>query len=314
MYERSFPGWLAWRADMRHCRVLLQHGSRSFFTAAQLLPARYRVPATALYAFCRVADDDVDEGEVSARATERLRRRLDRVYGTAGTSGPVERAFADVVRAYRIPRAVPDALIEGFDWDLDNRRYRTLGDTCAYAARVAGTVGTMMAMIMGVTSRRVLSRALDLGVAMQLTNIARDVGEDAMNGRVYLPLERLHAKGIDVDRWLAVPAFTPGLGAVVKEVLQEAERLYRRAETGIAQLPGACRPSMYAARFIYADIGRVIAANGHDSVSQRAVVPARRKVQLLGRALRSAARHADFDDAPALAEARFLLDALPRSA
>eukprot|EP01037_Dinobryon_pediforme_P021714 gene21714-22658_t len=110
---------------------------------------------------------------------------------------PADRAMADLMRTYAIPREVPEALLEGLGWDTDGRRYETLDDLLAYATRVAGTVGIMMTLLMGVREPEALARACDLGCAMQLTNIARDVGEDARAGRLYLPHTWLREQGID---------------------------------------------------------------------------------------------------------------------
>jgi phytoene synthase len=146
-----------------------------------------RDSATALYAFCRLADDAIDEGDTETgartRALATLAQRLDAAYTGRPHDDPADRAFAQIVAQHHIPRAVPEALLEGFAWDLQGRRYETLADLHDYAARVAGTVGVMMAMLMGVRAPAALARACDLGIAMQLTNIARDVGEDARAGR-----------------------------------------------------------------------------------------------------------------------------------
>jgi phytoene synthase len=147
--------------------------------------------------------------------------------------------------------------------------------------RVAGTVGVMMALLMGTRDAAMLSAACDLGCAMQLTNIARDVGEDARAGRLYLPLSWLRAEGIDPEAWLADPRFSPALGRILARLLAEAGRLYARAEPGIARLPARCRPAIRAARLLYDGIGEAVAKAGHDSVSARAVVPMSRKLALL---------------------------------
>jgi phytoene synthase len=269
-------------ADLTECTASLQTGSRSFAIASLFLPARVRAPATALYAFCRAADDAIDLSDDQATALDTLRARLDAIY--AGTPGEaVDRAFAAVVADFGLPRALPEALLEGFAWDVEARRYEDLPGLIGYAMRVAGTVGVMMALLMGTRDAAMLSAACDLGCAMQLTNIARDVGEDARAGRLYLPLSWLREEGIDPASWLAEPRFTPGLDRIVSRLLAEAGRLYARAEPGIARLPARCRPAIRAARLLYDGIGEAVAKAGHDSVSARAVVPMSRKVTLLSR-------------------------------
>jgi phytoene synthase len=272
-------------ADLEACRTLMRGGSKSFFPASLLLPPRVRGPATGLYAFCRVADDAIDGSNDPARAVVDLRARLDAVY--AGEPGPelADRALTCVVQRCQIPRVLLDALIEGFEWDVSGRRYETIEDLHAYGARVAGTVGAMMALVMETRSPQALARACELGVAMQLTNIARDVGEDARLGRLYLPAQWMREAGLDPEAWLAAPVFDARLGRVVQRLVDEAERLYERAECGVLALPRDCRPGIQAARLVYGEIGQALVRSGLDSVNQRTVVPRRRQMSLVVRAL-----------------------------
>ncbi|WP_152463570.1 15-cis-phytoene synthase [Roseivivax sp. THAF30] len=256
--------------DMAACRETIRHGSLSFHAASRLLPSRVRDPALALYAFCRLADDAVDLNEHKADAVLRLRDRLDRVYAGRPENAAPDRAFAAVVEDFDMPRAVPESLLEGLGWDATGRRYATLSDLRAYSARVAATVGVMMCVLMRVRDPHALARAADLGVAMQLTNISRDVGEDARAGRLYLPTDWLTAQGIDPDHFLANPDANAGTRRIVKRLLAEATRLYHRAEAGIGVLPLDCRAGIFAARHIYDGIGGRLASTGFDSISTRA--------------------------------------------
>lgn len=275
-----------------------------------LLPRGVREPASALYAFCRLADDAVDATGERRDAVERLRERLRLAYAGTPQNDPADRALAVVVAQHRIPVALFDGLLEGFEWDLRGRRYDTLESLQAYAARVAGTVGAMMALLMGVHSAEGLARACDLGVAMQLSNIARDVGEDARMGRLYLPRDWLVEAGLDPDAWLARPVFSPALGAVVQRLLDAADGLYDRVDAGVARLPLACRPGINAARFMYAAIGHEVARRGLDSVSTRARVSGARKAWLLLRAVTQLAPRAAPHALPPLAANRFLVNAV----
>ncbi len=168
--------------DLAECRALIRTGSLSFHAASRLLPGRVRDPALALYAFCRVADDEVDEGGDKTDAVLRLRDRLDLIYAGRPRAAAPDRAFAAVVEGFEMPRALPEALLEGMAWDAVGRRYDTLSGVLDYSARVAAAVGAMMCVLMRVREADALARACDLGLAMQLTNIARDVGEDARAG------------------------------------------------------------------------------------------------------------------------------------
>jgi phytoene synthase len=275
--------------DMAACRAMIRTGSLSFHAASRLLPPRVRDPALALYAFCRVADDDVDEVEDKARAVLRLRERLELIYAGRPEARPSDRAFAAVIADFDMPRALPDALLEGLAWDAVGRRYRTLSDLYAYGARVASAVGVMMCVLMRVRDPDALARAADLGLAMQLTNIARDVGEDARAGRLFLPLDWLDEAGIDVEAFLADPRPSPGLGRVTARLLRVADELYRRSGAGVFSLPPDCRLGIAAARHIYAAIGAEVARAGFDNVTRRARTGRGRKLMLMGRALAGSA-------------------------
>jgi phytoene synthase len=167
----------------------------------------------------------------------------------------------------------------------------------------------MMALLMGARSADALARACDLGVAMQLTNIARDVGEDARAGRLYLPRDWMRAAGIDPDAWLAAPVFDPALAGVIARLLRQADLLYGRVAAGVARLPASCRPGINAARSLYAEIGRELERGGLDSVSRRAVVPAWRKAWLLLRAPFMSTAPGRLVPAAPLQQTRFLVDA-----
>lgn len=278
--------------DRAACRELIKTGSRSFYAASLLLPENIREGAYALYGFCRLSDDAVDVENGNGGAVARLRARLDGVYGGQPMGEAADRCLADVVARFAIPHATFDALMEGFDWDSAGRHYHTLEDVEAYAERVAGSVGAMMAALMGSRSPAMVERACDLGVAMQLTNIARDVGEDARNRRLYLPRNWMIEDGLDPDNWLASPVFNAQIGALTRRLLARADELYRRADQAIARLPATVRPAIYAARLLYAEIGKVIASQNYDSVSTRARTSAPRKAWLVGAAMQRAAKPA----------------------
>ncbi|MFY0693103.1 MAG: phytoene/squalene synthase family protein [Paracoccaceae bacterium] len=305
--------------DLAHCRDAIRTGSRSFFAASHLLPARVRDPALALYAFCRLADDAVDLHAEKAAAVLSLKNRLDLVYQGTPRDAPADRAFAAMVRDHDMPRELPEALLEGLAWDAMERRYDTLSDIRAYSARVAAAVGAMMTVLMGVRDADALARACDLGVAMQLTNIARDVGEDALEGRLYLPSEMMEDEGLDPERFLEAPKFSPALGRVVRRLLSEAHRLYLRSEAGIAALPVACRPGIFAARHIYDGIGKKVRHNDFDSFNQRARTSGAQKLAWLGQSVLQSGASTIMPGsavlfAPALPEVEFLVTAAARAA
>jgi 15-cis-phytoene synthase len=274
---------------LKECTEMMRGGSKSFFAASRVLPLRVRAPATALYAFCRVADDAVDSATdpvTQAIALSELHVRLSAIYEGAPKNHVADKALAEVVKTFSIPQTMLEALLEGFAWDAQGKRYQTIDELHEYAARVAGTVGAMMALIMGTHTENALSRACELGAAMQLTNIARDVGEDARNGRLYLPLQWMNDANIDTDAWLKNPVFTPALARVISRLLEEADRMYWSAESGIKELPRDCRMAIQSASLVYGEIGRQLRREGLDSVNSRTVVSGRRKLALIAQASR----------------------------
>ncbi len=271
--------------DVAQCTETMRVGSKSFFAASRLLPKRVRDPAIALYAFCRLTDDIADAVDAKPDAITELYGRLERIYQGEPDRQAADRALAEVVRYYDIPQELLQALIEGYEWDSQHRQYVTLEALLDYCARVAGSVGAMMCLMMGKRDPATLARACDLGLAMQLTNIARDIGEDAMNGRLYLPRSWLVEEGIDPDQWLKNPHFNPAIARVVERLLKQADALYEQAEIGITDLPWDCRPAIQAARLIYAEIGRQIEQNQLNSIAVRAIVSSQKKIHLLSRAM-----------------------------
>ena len=278
-------------ADLALCRQIIRQGSKSFHLASLLLPSVYRNHARMLYGFCRMADDLVDGSGEPLQAVEQLAKRLDAIYCGEPLDNPTDRAFADVVLKFQIPRAVPNALIEGFVWDAQGKTYKTISDVTDYAVRVAGTVGVMMSLIMGERRPEALARAIDLGVAMQFSNIARDLDEDGRLGRVYVPAE-----------WCG-----DGLQKAATRLVGEAEIIYGRASSGIAMLPRSCRASINAARLLYREIGLVARQQNHHG---RATVQLTRKLALVASAILQTPRLRTGGAGPCLAEGQFLLDAV----
>lgn len=313
MPQLSHKNSVRFSKDVAACRALLRTGSRTFYAASYFLPDDIRDSSTVLYAFCRLTDDAVDLATDKAAGLQRMRERLDAVYAGRPQDNPVDRAFTEVVERLGIPRALPDALLEGCEWDVEGRRYDDLHALHAYAARVAGAVGAMMALVMGVREPHLIARASDLGVAMQLSNIARDVGEDAREGRLFLPLQWLDEAGIDADAWMRNPVFSKELGGVIQRLLHNADEIYSRADAGIAHLPRCCRAGIRAARILYAEIGREVERRGCDSISSRAVVPGSRKVALLTQNAFSSLATDYHVSLPPLEATRFISDAVALS-
>jgi 15-cis-phytoene synthase len=305
--------------DLEHCRAAIRTGSLSFHAASRLLPTKVRDPALVLYAFCRLADDEVDEGDHKGHAVLTLQKRLDLAYAGMPRNAPEDRAFASIIEEFDMPRALPEALLEGLAWDAIGRQYDTLSALRDYSARVASAVGAMMCVLMRVRDPHALARACDLGVAMQLTNIARDVGEDARAGRLFLPLDWLKEAGIEPDTFLQNPQATPAIRRMVARLLAEADRLYLRSEAGIGALPRQARMGIWAARLIYAGIGTELRRQSCDSISRRAHTSKLQKLGWMAKAGLWAAGDTIMPRsaviyAPPLPEVRFLVGAASQDA
>ncbi len=267
---------------------LIEKGSKSFAMAAKLLPKSVRDDAIMLYGWCRHCDDVVDdqilgfgvEGPRSESVRESVQGlcELTRQALAGRATEPVFVALGRVARKHSIPERHPMELLHGFEMDESGRLYETLDDTLDYCYHVAGVVGVMMAMIMGVREQAILNRAADLGIAFQLTNIARDVVDDAKAGRIYLPREWLREAGLEKNADLTDPRHRPVLFQITRKLLSEADAYYRSSLYGMSALPFSAAISIGAARRVYRDIGRLVIGRGARAWDRRAIVGKQRKV------------------------------------
>lgn len=262
-------------ADLVACRTSIAQHSKSFALASTLLGPEARDHAAAVYAWCRAADDAIDLVAPAAQPAALVdeRAELDRIFGGAPRTA-AGRAFAEVARVRRIPIAYPRALLDGMAMDVDGTRYQTVDDLFAYCYRVAGVVGLVMCHVLGVDDDRALVPAVHLGIAMQLTNVCRDVGEDWALGRLYLPDELLASRGLGgLAPSGALPAHArPGLHAAQLDLLALADRYYRSAATGYRALPRRAAFAIRTAGRVYRAIGTRVRALGPASLERRAVV------------------------------------------
>ncbi len=280
---------------VEHARGVIERGSLSFALAARALDPVTRASGFQLYAWCRHCDDLIDgqtfghEMRVPKTADQRrllaeLKATTEQALRGEPVSGLVFQGIARVVRQHGIPPHHLFEFLAGMEMDVDGRRYRTLDELVPYCYRVAGVVGVMMGHIMGIKDAATLERAGDLGTAMQFTNIARDVLDDARAGRVYLPTSWLAEAGIPEDR-VGDPKWRAAVGALVSRLLDCGDELYRRADTGIEHL--AFRPawSIQSARLIYSEIGTVIRRRDTHAWDTRSSVRGSRKLWLVAVAL-----------------------------
>ncbi|MEY3014719.1 MAG: hypothetical protein RIT45_3454 [Pseudomonadota bacterium] len=266
-------------ALVAHAHAILDRHGRSFALAGRLLPAKARDDAAVVYAFCRLVDDTADEAPSEAVARRELDVLQAELLGEAPRR-PLVRAYLDVCARTGIPAEAGAELLRGVRGDLDPVQLADDRALLRYAYRVAGTVGLMMCGVLGVRDPAARAQAIDLGVAMQLTNICRDVREDGGRGRVYLPAERLRAAGVEPDQLLACvdrapeEAIRAATATVVHDLLALAERYYASARTGVPAIPLRARLAIGAAARIYRAIGTRLARRHRcDAWHGRTVVP-----------------------------------------
>jgi len=267
------------------CRELNKRYGTTYYWSSLVLPKVKRHHVWALYAFCRHADDIVDDlgpvdVDVRAKALADLGERFFEDLAAGGSDDEVLKAVVHTVRAFDIDRDCFDRFLRSMAMDLTTATYDTWDDLLGYMDGSAAVIGEMMLPILEPRSPEATAPARDLGFAFQLTNFLRDVDEDLDRGRVYIPQEDLQRFGADparrvVDRaWRELMAFE----------IERCRALYRSADRGIDLLPPASARCIRAARVLYSEILDRIEGNGYDVFSARARVPTARKVLLAARA------------------------------
>jgi phytoene synthase len=258
-------------------RVTAEH-SKSFHFASGLLPEEKRAAVRALYAFCRTVDDIVDESTAYDRE-----RQLDiwrKIVNTASAPDGdlVAAAWVDAMTRYHIPRHYALQLIDGVARDLTQSRYVSFADLATYCYGVASTVGLMSMHIVGFRSRAAIPYAIKLGVALQLTNVLRDVGEDYRNGRIYLPREDMLEFGIsetDIERGQVTPRWRK----FMQFQIARARQLYQESWQGVKMLEREGQLAIGAASTFYNGILEDIEMHDYDVFSRRASLSAWEKVR-----------------------------------
>jgi phytoene synthase len=273
----------------QYCESRAAQSGSSFYYSFRLLPPERRRAITALYAFCREVDDVVDEVHDPAVARAKLawwRTEVGAVYDGA-PQHPVAQALVPVVRSYRLPREHFDAVIDGMAMDLAQQRYADFTDLERYCHRVAGVVGLMSAEIFGHEEASTAGFARDLGIAFQLTNIVRDVGEDARRGRIYLPQEDLARFDVSASAILRARE-EPGFGALMAFEVERARAWYDRAMAQLAPRDRKAQRASLAMAAIYRTLLDEIARDGYHVLDRRIALTPLRKLWIAWRTARAA--------------------------
>ncbi|MGC3873440.1 15-cis-phytoene synthase CrtB [Halomonas sp. GXIMD04776] len=280
----------------RHAAETIQAGSKSFATAARLFDPKTRRSVMMLYTWCRHCDDVIDDQhlgmrqmtagapDTSERRMARLRRKTQLAYAGEPMQDAPFAAFQQVALQHGLPERYPLAHLEGFAMDVQGRRYDTIDDTLSYCYHVAGVVGIMMAWIMGVKDKAILDRACDLGLAFQLTNIARDIVDDAEIGRCYLPRTWLIEAGIPPEE-ITARQHRQALARVAVRLINLAEPYYQSAQGGLGALPPRSAWAIATAHGVYRKIGIHVMAQGARAWDQRVSTSKSDKLRLLAKGL-----------------------------
>lgn len=278
----------------RYCQRETRRHARSFYFASVALPREKKRAAYAVYAFCRYADDLVDRAastENMGPALQRVGEEFDRMVAGETCEPPFAPAFAWAVGRYGLEKQPFLDLLKGVAMDLGPVRIADWPQLRDYCYHVASVVGLMMARIFELRDEAGRERAIELGLAMQLTNILRDVGEDYRLGRIYLPADEMAAQGVSgVD--LAGAHVGPALRTLLREHVQRARACYRSAEAGIPLLADdGSQYTVWLMRHVYAGILDEVEKLDYEVLHRRAATSFPRKLLLAGRAWRDYRRH-----------------------
>ena len=273
------------KAAFEYARRITAYYSKSFYVSARILPTDRRWATYALYGFCRHCDNLIDTPRQRTRSEifgeiEFLTEELQIAYNTGESEHPVIRAFIPVAKWYGIPIEYPLDLLKGVTMDIQQARYITFDELTFFCYRVASVVGLMMTHVLGYKDIRAFEYAKQLGIAMQLTNILRDIKEDKEMGRIYLPETDLDLFGVS-EQDIFNEKMTPQLRAFMKFQIKRADRYYSEAIPGISLLKTESQYAIYSAAKIYRGILRKIEAQNYNPFLSRVFVPPIQKIGIL---------------------------------
>jgi phytoene synthase len=264
----------------RYCRQIAKHHAKTFYLATLFLPKPQQNSIFAMYALLRTVDDLVDlaedkltNGQLTRReineTIENWKTRLGECYSGCRLDDPILMAWQDTLRHYNIPIELPLDLIDGVAMDIDFKPFETFDELYVYCYKVASVVGLMTAEIFGYSDKKALQHAIDLGIAMQLTNILRDIGEDIGRGRIYLPLEDLRRFNYTTEEFMQ-KRMNRNFIDLMKFQIDRARRYYDSSEQGIPMLEKRSRFAVKISSHNYCDILKAIEEIEYDVFSRRA--------------------------------------------
>lgn len=275
------------KPSFEHARLSTTYYSKSFYISSLMLPRERRWATFALYGFCRYADNLIDNPR--RRSIEELRTEIESVlielkiaYRTQESEHPILRPFILSAHRFGIPAEYPIELLKGVQMDLEKTRYETFDELYLFCYRVAGVVGLMMTHVLGYKDEAAFQYAEKLGVAMQLTNIIRDIKEDKEMGRIYLPLEELRQFGVK-EQDILRENMSENLRQLLKFSTERAYQYYHEANPGIPMLANESQFAIYAASKIYRAILLKFERQDYNPFNGRMIVPKIKKFGILFR-------------------------------
>jgi len=264
----------------QYCRQISQHHAKTFYLATLFLPKRQQNPIFAIYALLRTVDDLVDmaeekltNGQITKEEIQRLlegwKSRLKACYAGESVNDPILMAWQDTLKSFPIPIEYPLDLMDGVAMDIVFKPFETFDELYVYCYKVASVVGLMTSEIFGYRDKQALQHAIELGIAMQLTNILRDIGEDVDRGRIYLPLEDLRRFNYSEEEFMK-KTNNENFRNLIKFQIERARGYYRSSEKGIPMLEKRSRFAVGISSINYCNILNAIEKNGYDVFSKRA--------------------------------------------
>ncbi|MDC1068863.1 phytoene/squalene synthase family protein [Candidatus Kapabacteria bacterium] len=271
--------------DFKYSKTVIKHYAKSFYLSSQFLPKKKRLGSYAVYCFCRYTDNIVDNPRNRTNSEilielDHLKLELENSYKYGESEHPALSTFAIVAKEYNIPKKYAFELIEGVQMDMTKNRYKSFDDLYLFCYRVAATVGLMMTYVLGFKNDNTLVYAEKLGIAMQLTNILRDIEEDVENDRIYLPQQELEKYGVS-ESDIKNHQFNSNIADLMKFNVDRARQYYKDAEDGIAELDKNSRFAIYAASRIYSGILNKIMERNFNPFLGRVFVPKSKKLKIV---------------------------------
>ena len=271
--------------SIQYSESVIKHYAKSFYFASSFLPRDKKFGAYAVYCFCRYADNVVDNPrnrtiEEIKIELDHFRNELDLSYKYGESEHPALSAFAHYARKYSIPREYAFDLVDGVEMDLEIKSYESFDDLYVFCYKVASTVGLMMSMVLGVNGDKALLHAEELGIAMQITNILRDIKEDKDMDRIYVPKEDLRKFNVS-EQMIENEIFNSDFESFMKFYVEKAESYYEKGNKGIPMIDKDGRFAIQTASKIYAGILVKIKENNYNPFKERAAVKKSKKFAIL---------------------------------